>query len=163
EPSPTPTTIKGLRRLGHRLRRRPDPRPLGPAFLPGASPLGPALAGQALLGPDLVEQGAADAALVPRRRPRLIDRFIAGAGVTPEALGDECRLPLMAAPPGRPLGPATLLDGGSSGRTGLRPGPLPEIAGQPHLGPHLGHEGGADGALEPRRRPSLVHGLGVGL
>src|SRR5262249_6856803 len=95
------------------------------------------------------------------------DRLVAGAGVTPEVLGDERGLPLIAAPPGRPLAPATLLDGGSRGRTGLRPGllppPLPYVAGEPHLGPHLGHEGGADRALESRRPPSLVHGLGSGL
>src|SRR5262249_41579901 len=167
DPSPIRPTIDPLRRLCHRLESPLAPRPLGPALLPGASPLGPPLARQTLLRPDLVDQGTADTALVPRRRPRLIDRLVAGARVPPEVLGDERRLPLISAPSGRSLAPATLLDGGSSGRTGLRTGflrrPLPDVASEPHLGPHLGHEGGADRALEPRRRPSLVHGPGVGL
>src|SRR5262249_31586957 len=139
EPSPPRPPIDWLRRHDHRLSSPP-----GPALLPAASTL--LLAGQPPFGPDLVEQGAADAALVPRRRPRLIDRLVAGARVTPEVLGDERCLPLVAAPPCRPLAPAALLDGGNRRRTGLRPGPLPHIAGQPHLGPHLGHEGGADRA-----------------
>src|SRR5262249_5848437 len=114
---------------------------------------------------DLGHQGAADLALIPGGCPRLIDLLVAGTGVLPEVLGDEPRLALIAAPAGRPLAPATLFAPGAS--PGLRPGLLlglfRQVAGQPQLGPHLGHQGVADRALEPRRLPSLVHGPGVGL
>src|SRR5262249_52335834 len=103
DPSLVRSAIERSRRPGHRLRSPP-----GPAPLPGTPAPGPLLAGQSLLRPDLVDQGPTDAALVPRRRPRLIDHLVADFGVTPELPGDECRLPPIAAPPGGPLGPASL-------------------------------------------------------
>src|SRR5262249_48710857 len=80
---------------------------------------------------------------------------------------DERRLALVStsSPPDGPLAPTTLLAGGACGCLclGLLPRPLPVVTCQAQPGPQLGHEGGADRALEPRRRPSLVHCRCVGI
>ena len=73
---------------------------------------------EAQLAAEVAHEGAADRTLVPRRQPRSLHGLPIRRGVLLDEVPDERRLPLLAAPHGRPLASATLLDGGSGGRTG---------------------------------------------
>src|SRR3954452_2178359 len=127
----------------------------------------------------MVDDRAADLPLVPRRRPRPVDRRHIGPGLPAEHLLDEGRLPRprVALPATRrrqgslclrrPLAPLrrrpglTLpcWTGGLLGRLAVRP-PFP---GQAQPGADLAEEALADRPLVPRRIPRLVERIQVGV
>ena len=105
--SPAPWTVAGLPHRCRQWSRPPTPR--APTAPVDADSPGDGLAGHAEFPLDLVEDRVADRPLVPRRRPRPVDRRHVGLRLPPEHLLDEGRL-LGPVPPSRPFG----CDGASS-------------------------------------------------
>src|SRR4051794_32695873 len=125
----------------------------------------------------LVHDRVADLPLVPRRRPRPVDRRHVGPGLPTEHLLDEGRLPRprVALPATRlrqgslclrrPLAPLRRRLGllcWTGGLLGRLPVP-PPLAGQPHLGAVLAEQALADRPPVPRRIPRPVDRIQVGV